>query len=199
MEDIVTKTMFALGAGFLALAGLALAPPMLAQDRPGGGTSMKEEACGKEELPGKSYDEVRNKLREDLKREGLIIVSEVDWARLEGAAGGAALPKSGEKTEGAGGPGGAGLQAYTFLFVSRDYVNHVREKPEKALWVPGHIALYEKEGKLNVSWFKPTVMMEHAKREATPEKAREIEEHMEKAKAFEAKIEKVIEEVKGGR
>lgn len=224
----MTKRRYALGAGFLALVGLAVSPLVFAQDRPGGGggagggmksgESKMSEACPTEEVgTGKSIDEVRNKLRESLKRDGFILVAEVDWNKLESSSTGASLDKpsvpggSGDKSDskiggskgdmGSAGPGGAtsgGAKAYTFLFVSNEYVNLVKEKPEKALWIPGHIAIYEKDGKCSLTWFRPTIAMEHHKKEASPEKSREIDEHLEKAKRFESKVEKVIDELKSG-
>jgi hypothetical protein len=179
----VSRTLI-LGAGILSTA-MALTLPLVAQES--GGMKEKEKMHHEEVTIDRPFVEVASKVPNAIEHSGLILLGDIDWTRFKGKG---TMP-GGHKLD----PAVTNIRS--FLLCDEVYVNKVIEEPNHALWAPA-IAVCEKGGKTSLLYYKPTVKLEELRKHGmmSPEK---YEEHFERAKQFEKKLDEVIETLRGTR
>ncbi|MEZ0228170.1 MAG: hypothetical protein ACAI25_06060, partial [Planctomycetota bacterium] len=90
---------------------------------------------------------------------------------------------------------GATVNIRTFLIADDNLVNEVKIEPAHALWI-GKMVVFEKEGKTQVLFLKPSLMVEHLKKGGMIP-ADKIDDHMKKTQDYERKLLQAVETIKG--
>jgi hypothetical protein len=179
---------FVAGAGLLGLVFGLMLPPIIAQER---GDKEHEHGGMKakhyEEITiDKPFNDVALKMNEGVKKAGLILLSEIDWARVSSM-------KSMEM------PGGHHLDAATtnvrtFFLGDDTLIRKVMEEPKHGLW-PGPMVLCDKGGKTCAIFMRPSVKIEELKSHGMVP-ADEAEKHMAEAREYEKKLDQLLEFIK---
>jgi len=164
---------------------LGLALPLIAQEKAGEKSELHK-GCEHVTIDRPLNDVIRQ-VPEALRGAGLILAGEVDWSRLgAGAMPHGKMPGETPRLE-------AGLNVRTFLIADDYMVNEVRKDPEKALWL-GKLAVFEKGGKTEIVYGKPTMHIETLKK-AGIIPAEKADEHMKPAQEYERRIEQAVKTV----
>jgi hypothetical protein len=185
----------------LALAGLSvgLALPIVAQDKLG--KDDKSEKICKKDMGcesvsiDKPFTEIVGRIPEVLKSAGLILAADIDWAKL--GTGSGTLPRGSGSM-----PGetprleGTSANVHTFLIVDDFLVTEVRKEPAHAMWL-GKMVAFDKAGKTEIIYVKPSAMIEHMKKSGMLE-GDKAEEHMKQSKDYERKLEQAVDNLKTG-
>lgn len=183
---------------FLGLAALSLGLtlPIVAQDRMGKEGKIGEKKCAACEKVtiDKPASEIFGRIPGALRDAGLILAGDVDWNRLgtakTGAPHGAMPGESAPRIDPA-----IGTNVHTFLIADDFLVNEVKKNPEHAMWL-GKIVVFEKAGKTEILYVKPSEMLEQLKK-ADLVPAEKVEEHRTRAMEYEKKLDQVINNLKG--
>jgi hypothetical protein len=187
----------------LALAGLTvgLALPIVAEDKLGKGEKRDKDGkvckteCGCECVSiDKPFAEVAGKIPEAIRGAGLILAGEIDWAKL---GTGKTTPHGSGTMPGEMTPRleGATANVKTFLIADDNLVNEVKIEPAHALWI-GKMVVFEKAGKTQILYMKPSLMVEHLKKSGMIP-AEKIDDHAKKTADYERKLEQAVSSLKG--
>lgn len=185
----------------LALAGLSvgLALPIVAQDRLGKGDksdkiAKKDMGCESVSID-KPFTEIVGRIPEAIKSGGLILAADIDWSRL--GTGSGSMPRGSGSM-----PGetprleGGSTNVHTFLLADDYLVSEVKKEPAHAMWL-GKLVAFDKAGKTEIIYVKPSAMIEHMKKSGMVDDAK-ADEHMKQSKDYERKLEQVVNNLKTG-
>lgn len=177
---------------FLALAGLTvgLALPIVADEKFG---KAGKACCGEMVSIDKPFTDVIGRVPGALKGANLILAGDIDWAKLGMAKGttphgSGTMPGEMPRLE-------AGTtNIHTFLIADDYLVTEVRNDPLHAMWI-GKMVIFEKEGKTQLFYLKPSLMAEQLKKSgAIP--ADKFDDHMKKTQDYEKKVEQAVNALK---